>query len=242
MSTISWLGPSDGPDALPPPSAALSDPNGLLAAGGALKPDWLLASYENGIFPWYEEGQPILWWCPDPRCVLRPRELKVSRSLKRTINRNVFEVSADRAFGEVVEACAAPRDYTDSTWITADMAKAYTRLHELGWAHSFEAWEDGELAGGLYGISIGRVFFGESMFAKRTDASKVAFTHAVRFLAERGVELIDCQIRSAHLVRLGASDMPREDFLAHLQAHCRPRGVPGSWADEFESFRSLRRA
>lgn len=236
MSTICWLGPSDGPEALPPPSAALSDPNGLLAAGGALRPDWLLASYEHGIFPWYEEGQPILWWCPNPRCVLRPSELKISRSLKRTISKGIFAVSADRAFVDVVAACAEPRSYTDSTWITADMAQAYAGLHELGWAHSFEAWDETGLVGGLYGVSIGRVFFGESMFCRRTDASKVAFVHAVRFLAGRGVELIDCQIRSAHLMRLGASDMPREEFIEHLKGHCRPRGAPGSWSDEFESF------
>jgi len=234
VSTISWLGPLDGPEALPSPSQALSDPNGLLAAGGSLQPNWLLRSYEHGIFPWYEEGQPILWWCPNPRAVLKPDELKISRSLRRTLNKQVFAVTADRAFPDVVRACAAPRSYTDATWITHDMAEAYCRLHALGWAHSFEAWENNELAGGLYGVGIGRVFFGESMFTKRTDASKIAFVHAVRFLAQRGVEMIDCQIRSAHLIRLGATEIPRDEFIQRLRIYCRPRGTPGPWTEEFE--------
>ncbi|WP_428101941.1 leucyl/phenylalanyl-tRNA--protein transferase [Candidatus Rariloculus sp.] len=236
MSTICWLAPSDGPDALPEPSLALDEPNGLLAAGGTLRPDWLLASYASGIFPWYEEGQPILWWCPDPRAVLWPDDLRISRSLRRTLARNSFEVTADLAFDAVIDACAEPRRYTDSTWITADMAAAYRRLHALGWAHSFEAWQEGRLAGGLYGISIGRMFFGESMFSRTADASKVAFAGAVRYLKARGVALIDCQIQSGHLTRLGAVNMPRAEFLEHLKRYAKPAGTPGSWRQAFAAF------
>jgi leucyl/phenylalanyl-tRNA--protein transferase len=236
MTRVCWLGPDDGPERLPPPTHALSEPNGLLAAGGSLTPDWLLASYERGIFPWYEQGQPILWWSPDPRAVLWPRDLNVSRSLNRTLRRAPFRLSADRSFDDVVRACAAPRDYTDATWITTEMALAYGALHGLGWAHSFEAWEDDILVGGLYGVAIGRVFFGESMFARRTDASKIAFVNAVRFLLDAGFELIDCQIPSAHLTRLGATPLPREEFLQQLKTYCRPHEVPQSWHGKFEAF------
>ena len=229
MSRLRWLGPSDGPEALPKPASALSEPNGLLAAGGALRPEWLLAAYRQGIFPWYEEGQPILWWCPDPRAVLRPDELKVSRSLRRTLRRGTFTVTADRAFAAIVEGCAAPRRYTDATWITPDMARAYERMHELGWAHSFEAWRDGRLAGGVYGIAIGRVFFGESMFSRERDASKVALVRAVEFLKARSVALIDCQIPSSHTTRLGATALTRERFLGLLDELCEPPGSPGPW-------------
>lgn len=236
MTRICWLGPDDGPERLPSPAHALSEPNGLLAAGGALDTDWLLASYERGIFPWYEQGQPILWWSPDPRAILWPRDLKVSRSLKRTLRRAPFRLSADSSFANVVAACASPRDYTDATWITTEMADAYTALYRLGWAHSFEAWEDDALIGGLYGIAIGRVFFGESMFTRRTDASKIAFVTAIRFLLSEGFELIDCQIPSAHLSRLGATALPREAFLQQLKTCCRPRGAPQSWHGKFEAF------
>lgn len=236
MTRICWLGPEDGPERLPSPAHALTEPNGLLAAGGSLEPDWLLVSYERGIFPWYEEGQPILWWSPNPRAVLWPADLKLSRSLKRALKRTSFTVSADRAFGDVVTACAAPREYTDATWITPEMARAYGALHELGWAHSFEAWDGDVLVGGLYGVAIGRVFFGESMFAHRTDASKIAFVHGVRFLRATGCELIDCQVPSAHLTRLGATAMPRDAFVCELQALCRPRSTPQTWRDKFEAF------
>ena len=235
MSAICWLAPSDGPDALPEPSLALDEPNGLLAAGGTLRPDWLLASYANGIFPWYEEGQPILWWCPDPRSVLWPDDLKVSRSLRRALSKAVFEVTADTAFDAVVDACAEPRRYAESTWITREMAAAYKRLHALGWAHSFEAWRDGALAGGLYGVAIGRMFFGESMFARAANASKVALANAVPYLQARGIALIDCQIPSEHLARLGATDMPRTEFLNHLKRYREPAGTPESWRLDFAS-------
>lgn len=236
MSNIAWLGPGDSPASFPEPSLALDEPNGLLAAGGSLEPDWLLAAYARGIFPWYEDGQPILWWCPDPRAVLWPDELKISRSLRRRLNQRPFELSADRDFDAVIEACAAPRRYTSSTWITAAMRDAYAHMHELGWAHSFEAWRHGRLVGGLYGIGIGRVFFGESMFATATDASKVAFVQAVAFLKRRGIELIDCQLPSEHLSRLGASEMRRSRYLQLVAELCDPPGPPGSWKQDFEAF------
>lgn len=236
MSSICWIGPMDGPASLPEPSLALAEPNGLLAAGGSLEPEWLLRAYERGVFPWYEEGQPILWWCPDPRAVLRPQGLKVSRSLRRRVRRCDFRITADTAFERVIDACAAPRRYTDSTWITAEMRSAYTQLHRLGWAHSFEAWIDDRLVGGLYGVAIGRVFFGESMFAAVTDASKVAFVKAVRFMHDRGIELIDCQLPSEHLTRLGATSMRRTQFLEKLAGLCATRGAPGAWSGSFDDL------
>lgn len=229
MTNIRWLAATDGPETLPAPGYALRHPNGLLAAGGSLRPEWLLEAYRHGIFPWYEDGQPILWWCPNPRAILRPAELKVSRSLRRTAARGRFAVTADTAFDAVVDACAQPRRYTDATWITAEMAAAYKHMHALGWAHSFETWEAERLVGGLYGIAIGRVFFGESMFARERDASKVAFVRAVTFLQARGVALIDCQIASAHLTSLGATSMSRDAFLEALTALCEPPGEPGPW-------------
>lgn len=235
MSELKWLSRDDGPESLPDPADALREPNGLLAAGGSLEPDWLLAGYRRGIFPWFESGQPILWWSPDPRTVLKPDELRVSRSLRRRINRNEFRVTADTDFAGVITGCAEPRSYTDSTWITPEMRSAYVALHALGWAHSFESWVDGSLAGGLYGIAIGRVFFGESMFAKRSDASKVAFFHALRYLSKRGIELVDCQLPSAHLSRLGARSLPRADFLTELARLTESPGTPGSYRDDFVS-------
>lgn len=220
---------------MPPASSALSEPNGLLAAGGSLAPEWILAAYRRGIFPWYEQGQPILWWSPDPRAVLRPGDLHISRSLRRRLRRGEFRITADRAFDAVLDGCAEPRGYTDSTWITDDMARAYSRLHGLGHAHSFEAWADDSLVGGLYGIAIGRVFFGESMFARRTDASKVAFVHAVRFLAARGCELVDCQVATDHLRRFGATTMPRSEFIDLLSEHCASADPDRDWSSAFEA-------
>ena len=227
---LRWLSSADAPDRFPPASEALAEPNGLLAAGGDLRPERLLAAYRRGIFPWYEEGQPILWWSPDPRAVLRPDGVRVSRSLRRSIIKGGFELRIDSAFAAVVAACAEPRRYTESTWITRDMAAAYVRLHELGWAHSFEAWRDGELVGGLYGVAIGRVFFGESMFARATDASKVALVHLAEHLRARSFELIDCQVASAHVASLGATSISRAAFLALLDRYCEPRGLPKRWS------------
>jgi leucyl/phenylalanyl-tRNA--protein transferase len=233
MTRLRWLNIDEGPECLPVPEEALDEPNGLLAAGGSLEPEWLLAAYRRGIFPWFEDGQPILWWSPDPRTVLRPGDLRVSRSLRKRLRRKDFTITADQDFAGVISACAAPRRYTDSTWITAPMKAAYIRLHELGWAHSFEAWQDSRLAGGLYGIEIGQVFFVESMFATQTDASKVAFCYAVDFFEQRGIELIDCQLPSAHLTSLGATSVPRADFLAKLALLTKSSAPPGPYTQAF---------
>lgn len=236
MTELRWLDPAEGPESLPDPACALTEPNGLLAAGGSLRPDWLLASYRRGIFPWFESGQPILWWSPDPRTVLYPGQLRVTRSLRRRLRRREFDVTADRDFAGVIRACAEPRRYADSTWITEDMIEAYSELHRRGSAHSFEAWAGAELVGGLYGITIGRVFFGESMFARVTDASKVAFWHAIRFLSACGIELIDCQLPSGHLTSLGATSLPRKEFLALLARLTEPAGTPGSYSENFANW------
>lgn len=210
---IPWLA---GEPAFPPVEAALDDPPGLLAAGGALHPEWLLAAYRRGIFPWYSEGQPLLWWSPDPRLVLVPSEIRISRSLGKILRRGRFEIRFDTAFAEVVAACAGPRKGASGTWITPEMQRAYVRMHELGYAHSVEAWDDGQLVGGLYGMALGRVFFGESMFSALPDASKVALVH----LCAAGYALIDCQLPSDHLARLGARTMSRCSFCAALQRLC----------------------
>lgn len=236
MSSVRWLSSNDAPDAFPPPGQALAEPNGLLAAGGDLSAERLLSAYPRGIFPWYEEGQPILWWSPDPRAVMRPEEIKISRTLRRILRRDDLSISADAAFEAVLGGCAEPRRYGGGTWITGEMIQAYQRLHDLGWAHSFEAWREGALVGGLYGVCIGRVFFGESMFSRESDASKVALIKAVTYLRERGCELIDCQVWSAHLQSLGAIRMPREAFLDSLDRLCEPPGTPGSWRESFEEF------
>ena len=196
----------------PPVDAALDDPPGLLAAGGALTPEWLLEAYRHGIFPWYSAGQPILWWSPNPRLVLFPGEIRISRSLRRTLRRGRFEVRLDTAFDAVVEACATPRDDVPGTWITPEMRRAYGEMHTLGHAHSVEAWHEGELVGGLYGIALGRAFFGESMFSRRTDASKVCLAHLARFLESRNFGVIDCQMTTSHLLSLGAREIARSEF------------------------------
>ena len=231
MSTLRWLSAADAPDAFPPPGSALIEPNGLLAAGGDLKPERLLAAYTRGIFPWYESGQPILWWSPDPRAVLWPQDLRVSRSLRRSIIKGRFTVTVDTVFEQIVEECSQRRGGGGATWITAEMARAYANLHRLGWAHSYEAWCDGQLAGGLYGVAIGRVFFGESMFTRVTDASKVTLVRAVDHLRGRGFELIDCQVASEHMASLGASTLPRGEFIELLATLCEPPGTPRSWRD-----------
>lgn len=201
--------------AFPPPE--LADESGLLAVGGDLRPERLLLAYSLGIFPWYSEGLPILWYSPDPRLVLESGDLLVSRSLKKTLRRGRYRVTFDTAFDRVIRACAdAPRPGQHGTWITDDMVRAYGRLHELGYAHSVEAWLDGELAGGLYGVSLGAGFFGESMFARADDASKVAFVTLVEQLRRWGIDLIDCQVHTEHLARFGAVEWPRERFLERL--------------------------
>jgi leucyl/phenylalanyl-tRNA--protein transferase len=231
MTSLVWLSRQDAPDRFPPPERALDEPNGLLAAGGDLAPERLLAAYVRGIFPWYQDEQPILWWSPDPRAVLWPRDLKVSRSLRRSIAKGGYEVAVDTAFDRVVRECAAPRHDGGSTWITADMARAYGRLHRLGWAHSFETWSGSALVGGLYGVAIGRVFFGESMFARATDASKVALHALVRNIEARGFALIDCQVASAHMSSLGATSIPRRKFVRLLADLCALPGTPALWRE-----------
>ena len=200
------------------PSAELAEPDGLLAIGGDLSPLRLLTAYANGIFPWYNEGEPILWWSLDPRLVIRPGEMKVSKSLRHTLRSGKFEVRIDTAFRSVMQHCAlTPRDGQDGTWITDDILEAYCRLHELGFAHSFETWQEGELVGGLYGVAIGKAFFGESMFHSVSDASKVAFWHLHQFLQAHDFKLIDCQQETPHLLSLGAYTIPRKDFLKELE-------------------------
>ncbi len=240
MTTIAWLHPEQSPDALPSPDNALREPNGLLAAGGSLNRDWLLHGYRHGIFPWYESGQPILWWSPDPRAIVLPDAIRVSRSLRRKLRSTSLQVTCDMAFDAVVAGCAAPRNYTSQTWITADMAAAYGALHREGWAHSFEAWHDDRLVGGLYGVAIGQVFFGESMFTRETDASKIAFVHSARFLATAGFELIDCQLPSAHLESLGATTLPRAQFLRRLEQLTDPPGSPAGWTRPFTDYLAAR--
>jgi leucyl/phenylalanyl-tRNA--protein transferase len=229
MRSLCWLSAAAAADAFPPVSEALTEPNGLLAAGGDLEPERLLAAYRQGIFPWYQEGQPILWWSPDPRAVLMPDALKVSRSLRRSLKKRRFEFRVDTAFERVVAACAEPRGYGGGTWITAETAAAYERLHRLGWAHSFETWADGLLVGGLYGVGIGRVFFAESMFTRVTDASKVALVHGVDLLRSRNIELVDCQVASAHTRSLGVVDVPRSEFLSLIRSLCAQSARPESW-------------
>ncbi len=201
----------------PSVNTALVEPNGLLCMGGNLEPATILTAYSRGIFPWYSEGQPILWWSPDPRMVLFPSEFKVSRSLAKTIRADKFEVRFNTAFSDVMAACAAPRGQHAGTWILPAMQAAYTNLHHIGFAHSAEAWRDGALVGGLYGIAMGRMFYGESMFARENDASKVAFVAMVEKLTRDGFQLIDCQQETRHLASFGARAVPREQFTQRLQ-------------------------
>jgi leucyl/phenylalanyl-tRNA---protein transferase len=229
VRSLCWLSRYGQADVFPPVAEALTEPNGLLAAGGDLEPERLLAAYKKGIFPWYQEGQPILWWSPDPRAVLLAHDLKISRSLRRSVAKRGFEFRVDTEFDRVVAACAEPRHDGGGTWITAEMAEAYGRLHRMGWAHSFETWADGRLVGGLYGVAIGRVFFGESMFTRATDASKVALVHAVDLLRSRKTEIIDCQVASAHTRSLGAVVMPRAEFLSLIAELCAYPSRPEMW-------------
>ena len=205
------------PDELVFPPPWLAEPEGLLAVGGDLSVERLLLAYRMGIFPWYTEGMPILWWSTDPRLVLFPQELKVSRSLRQTIKKSFFDITFDRDFPAAIKACAeTQRHGQEGTWITPEMMEAYIALHKAGHAHSVESWQDGKLVGGLYGVSLGRVFFGESMFALVSDASKVAFVSLVKRLRESGYALIDCQQTTAHLMSFGAREIPRQEFLELL--------------------------
>ncbi len=223
---IPWI---RGNGAFPPVEKALKEPNGLLAAGGDLSPQRILEAYRHGIFPWYSEGDPILWWSPDPRMVLFPGELKVSRSLRKTVARDVYETRFDTAFADVIAACAAPRDGHAGTWIVPEMIAAYTALHELGFAHSVESWRDGELVGGLYGMALGKVFFGESMFTRSPDASKVALVRLVERLKAEGYRVIDCQQATGHLASLGAREIPRNVFAKLVRESIQYPPVGSRW-------------
>ncbi|MDJ0918204.1 MAG: leucyl/phenylalanyl-tRNA--protein transferase [Woeseiaceae bacterium] len=218
-----WIDPTSPPTSFPGIESALREPDGLLAVGGDLNSERLLCAYERGIFPWYVEGQPILWWSPDPRCVLIPERFHVSRRLARDIRRSALSVTANTAFEAVIRACAEPREHQDGTWITADMLDAYCRLHDEGWAHSVEVWLGDRLVGGIYGVAIDRVFFGESMFSRETNASKIAFYAVCRWGLERGIRLVDCQVESPHLLTLGARTMPRNEFAMRLRELCTSR-------------------
>jgi leucyl/phenylalanyl-tRNA--protein transferase len=224
---IPWL---DARDPFPPVERALREPNGLLAAGGDLSPERLVEAYKHGIFPWFGEDDPLLWWSPDPRMVLFVGELHVSRSLRRAIRSGESTVTFDRAFRQVMAGCAEPRPDADGTWITDDMVEAYGELADRGFAHSVETWNDGRLVGGLYGVAIGRMFYGESMFSRQTDASKVALVALTRQLERWGFEMIDCQMSTGHLASLGAREVPRAEFLDRMRTLARQPGVPGPWS------------
>lgn len=228
---IRWLDRDSDPTCFPDPVTALTEPPGLLAAGGDLSMERLLAAYSQGIFPWYEQGQPILWWCPDPRAVLFPNELRISRSLKRSVRQGRFLASIDRDFRTVVESCAR-RDRGEGTWITKEMSRAYSDLHEHGYAHSIEVWCDEEIVGGLYGVAIGKVFFGESMFSAVSDASKVALIHLVDRLKVDGFGMIDCQVPSPHLTSLGSRNISRDEFLTAVEKLTCDSQVPARWKSD----------
>ncbi len=223
---IRWL---QSRDPFPPLSEALTEPNGLIAAGGELSAKRLVDAYRHGIFPWFNPGQPILWWSPDPRMVLVPREIKITRSMHKVLRNRAYEVRADTSFTAVMKACAEPRDGQDGTWISPAMKAAYGALHDLGLAHSLETWIDGELAGGLYGVALGRMFYGESMFTRARDASKIALVHLARQLARWDFGMIDCQMHTAHLAALGAREIPRANFMRGLQELVNYPPVPGPW-------------
>lgn len=217
--------------AFPPPH--LAEKEGLLAIGGDLSEKRLLLAYQMGIFPWYSKDEPIMWWTPDPRLVLYPHELKISRSLQKIIRKNIFTIRIDTAFDQVVRACACTqRKKQEGTWIVDDMIAAYCHLHKTGYAHSFEAWQDDKLVGGLYGVSLGRCFFGESMFSDQSNASKVTFVFLVEYLRKRSFDLIDCQVKTDHLLRSGAREIPRKRFLKELENSLTKPTLRGKWKDD----------
>ncbi|WP_137935729.1 leucyl/phenylalanyl-tRNA--protein transferase [Chitinivorax sp. B] len=229
---LRWLGPSLD---FPPLDSALIKPNGLLAMGGDLSPARVLAAYRQGVFPWFNEGEPILWWSPDPRMILFPDELRITRSLAKTLRNKPYEIRVDTNFRQVMQACAAPRDIHGGTWITDEMIDAYCVLHHMGYAHSIECWMEGELAGGLYGMAIGQMFYGESMFTHRTDASKIAFVHLVRQLGRWEFRMIDCQMKTNHLASLGGREIARSNFAARLKVLVDGIHRPGPWQFEHSS-------
>lgn len=227
---IPWI--EDASDDFPPIHMALDEPNGLLAAGGTLTVPQLLTAYSRGIFPWYESGQPVLWWSPDPRMVLYPQNLRISRSLARLVANHSYQVTLDRAFTAVMQACALPRHEDGGTWINDEMLEAYAELHAAGYAHSIEIWQGESLVGGVYGVALGRIFFGESMFSGVSNGSKLALVYLSRQLRRWGYQLIDCQVSSAHLQSLGAVEISREEFRKQLQQYVIVEGSAGKWAIE----------
>jgi leucyl/phenylalanyl-tRNA--protein transferase len=231
MKTITWLSPQDEPEWFPPLERALDEPAGLLAAGGDLSTVRLLAAYRRGIFPWYSPGQPVLWWSPDPRAVLFPEEFRCTRSLAKRIRNGGFDSFIDRDFRGVIEACAAPRPQSVGTWITPEMLAAYVELHRRGYAHSVETWHGDRLVGGLYGVRLGGVFFGESMFSRERDASKVALARLVESCVAEGIVVIDCQMASSHLASMGSRRIPRMRFEAMLREHASLAALPLRLAD-----------
>ena len=226
---LPWLQTNED---FPPVTMALSEPSGLLAAGGDLSAAWLIAAYSRGIFPWFNADQPILWWAPEPRMVLFPDELHVPKSLARVIRKRHYEIRVNTVFEQVMQGCSQPRTGQDGTWISPQMIAAYTELHRLGLAHSIETWINGELVGGLYGVALGRVFYGESMFARIADASKIAFVHLVRQLRRWQFRIIDCQMNTAHLARFGAREIPRADFMQSLAEGVYAPGIALPWQFE----------
>lgn len=228
---VIWLHADDPPERFPPIDAALAEPDGLLAAGGDLSPERLLAAYRQGIFPWSEEGQPLLWWTPNPRCVFLPGDFKVARRLQQEIRSTTAEIRINTAFDEVIRQCAAPRRSGQGTWITPDMDAAYRALHALGWAHSIEVWLDNALVGGMYGLAIGSAFFGESMYSLRPNSSKMAMMYLAKRMQQGELALLDCQVVSAHLQSLGARTLPRPAFRDLLDRLCEPMAPFDKWPD-----------
>ncbi len=238
---ITWINADDPPETFPHVDRAFDVPDGLLAAGGDLSAERLLYAYAHGIFPWYSEGQPILWWSPDPRCVIYPERLHVTRRLARAVRRSGFEVSFDAAFETVIDRCAQDRPGQDGTWITPEMRDAYCRLHRDGWAHSVEVWHGERLAGGLYGLAIERMFFGESMFSDESNGSKAALVALCSLMIERNFRLLDCQVESPHLRSLGADVIPRNRFCNELRRFCASLDKRVDWPSERREIQCFRR-
>ena len=239
MSGLNLL--ARGKPGFPPAERALKEPNGLLAVGGELNPDWLITAYRHGVFPWFEDDRgPLLWWSPDPRAVLYPDAIKTSRSLAKRLRNGGFRVTLDRAFRSVIERCAESRMQAGGsetgTWITRKMIDAYTELHEIGLAHSVDVWQEDELVGGLYGVSLGRMFFGESMFSREKDASKVALSCLCRQMRQWDYPLIDCQVSNPHLASLGAIELPRSEFIAKIEWNADQPTRQGTWSMEFDTL------
>ena len=237
-NTIHWLLPNNPPDSFPDVTKALRSPDGLLAMGGDLSPERIILAYRHGIFPWYNEGQPIMWWSPDPRAVIFPDEFHVSRSLRRKLRSGTYSVSIDQCFDKVIVNCA--NNHCDTgTWITEDMLEAYHKLHELGYAHSVETWQKDQLVGGMYGLAIGKMFFGESMYSAVPDASKIALARLVHLLKQTGVKLLDCQVTSDHLLTLGMRPVPRKSFVEYLNLYVDSEPAVALWKKPPDSTTAL---